>query len=66
MIVIVLVITQNTVNSPLRAPPPIRAPPVFYRTNSLVIGRFWSYLSQKWSDFHSVKSLWKVEMSSIK
>ncbi len=30
-----------------------------------VSGRFWPYLNQKLSDFHSVKSHWKVKMSSL-
>ena len=49
---------DHTVHSPIRAPR-------FFRPNLWDVGRFWSYLRQKWSDFYSVKSLWKVKMSSI-
>ncbi len=40
-------ILDNTVNSPLRAPPPIKAPPCFLTSSLWVLGRFWPYLSQK-------------------
>ena len=55
----------HTVGSPIKAPPLIKVPPVFWGVPWLKILCFWPYLSQKWSDFHSVKSLWKQRMPSF-
>ncbi len=50
---------QHIINSP------IRAPPAFSHCTPLVPKHFWPYLSQKWSDFHSVKINWKVKRSCL-
>ncbi len=46
--------------------PPNRGAPPLFSVGPLdkKNRRFWLYLSQEWSDFHSVKSLWKQGMSS--
>ncbi len=48
------------------ASPPIKAPPLF---RGVYLSQDFTFLiisQPKWSDFHSVKSLWKLEMPSVK
>ena len=53
-----------SVNSPIKALPPIKAPLCSEGYPDSKFSRSWPYFSQKWSNFHSVKSLWKLKMPS--
>ena len=50
---------QSTVNSP------ISAPLIFESKNTVLLDTFGHISARKWSDFHSVKSYFKVKMPSL-
>ncbi len=49
-----------------RKTPNERPLPTTHTPQWVFFERFWLYLSQKWSGFYSVKSCWKVKMSSLR